>query len=148
MLALGYVVQVVLAKYGIQVGETADGVTAAPDLAFPEPVDWGLAQRVAQRVAGRDPLETSYLAASLPERLRRCHQPGRGSSSASSPDCWLAGSPARARVLDRQRWVRGQHRSASAALLMPFTRRVASGWPRAALAPVGRAGGRAPRWAC
>ena len=34
---------------------------------IPEPVDWALAARVARRVAGRDPIADSYLAASLAE---------------------------------------------------------------------------------
>lgn len=38
------------------------GTERAP---VPDPVDWALASRVARRVAGRDPLGDSYLAASL-----------------------------------------------------------------------------------
>ena len=42
------------------------------------PVDWELAERVAVRVAGREPFAESYHYDSLAARLRRAHRRGRG----------------------------------------------------------------------
>ena len=38
---------------------------APPAHAVADPIDWALAERVARRFAGREPLAVSYLAASL-----------------------------------------------------------------------------------
>jgi len=44
---------------------TSAAAVAAERAPTPDPIDWALAQRVARRIAGRDPLTDSYLAASL-----------------------------------------------------------------------------------
>jgi coenzyme F420 biosynthesis associated uncharacterized protein len=111
-------------------------VTASHSPAPPEPVDWGLAERVARRVAGRDPLESSYLAASLQadfdEATSTAERLVGEFTGLRSPD-----DPARALVLDRQQWVEANvasfHRT-----LEPFTRRVGERMAKSAFAPVGR----------
>jgi coenzyme F420 biosynthesis associated uncharacterized protein len=69
------------------------------------PVDWGLAEKVAIRVSGREPLAESYhydsLAADFSELTRRAE----GIVSEATGLRSLAG-PARARVTDRAGWIR------------------------------------------
>ncbi len=102
----------------------------------PEPVDWRLAERVARRVAGRDPLESSYLAASLQadfdEATSTAERLVGEFTGLRAPD-----DPARALVLDRQRWVEANVASFRRTL-EPFTRRVGERMARSAFAPVGR----------
>ncbi|MGH9011951.1 MAG: zinc-dependent metalloprotease, partial [Acidimicrobiia bacterium] len=105
--------------------------------AVPEPVDWGLAERLARRVAGHDPLEQSYLAASLQSEFdavtaRAEHLVGEFTGLVSPAD------PAKALVLDRQRWVEANIRSFRNTL-EPFTRRVGERMAQSAFAPAGRA---------
>jgi len=102
----------------------------------PEPVDWGLAERLARRVAGRDPLESSYLAASLQADFdevtsRAEHLVGEFTGLLPPDD------PARALVLDRQRWVEVNVASFRHTL-EPFTRRVGERMAQSSIAPVGR----------
>ena len=105
--------------------------TAAP----PEPVDWGLAERVACRFAGRDPIAASYLGGSLhsdfsdvttqAEQLvgdfTGLHAPGTAS----------------ARVLDRPQWVHANVGSMRR-MLHPLTERVGERMARSPIAPIGR----------
>lgn len=102
----------------------------------PEPVDWGLAERLARRVAGRDSLESSYLAASLQadfdEATSRAEQLVGEFTGLLPPD-----DPARALVLDRQRWVEVNVASFRHTL-EPFTKRVGERMAKSAFAPVGR----------
>lgn len=110
---------------------TAD--TAGPS---PDPVDWCLAERLARRVAGRDPLERSYLAASLQtdfeEATVRAEALVGEFTGLRAPD-----DPARALVLDRQGWVDANVASFRRTL-EPFTRRVGERMAKSAFAPVGR----------
>jgi coenzyme F420 biosynthesis associated uncharacterized protein len=102
----------------------------------PDPVDWNLAERIARRVAGRDPLESSYLAASLQpdfeEATTRAEQLVGEFTGLRAPD-----DPARALVLDRQRWVEANVTSFRRTL-EPFTRRVGERLAKSPFAPVGR----------
>ena len=111
-------------------------MTAAGNGAAPEPVDWALAERLARTVAGRDPLESSYLAASLQddfdEATRRAEELVGEFTGLRSPD-----DPARALVLDRQRWVEVNVASFRRTL-EPFTRRVGERMAQSPFAPVGR----------
>ena len=101
-----------------------------------EPVAWDLAEKVAVRVAGREPFAESYHYASL--------QPDFDELTAEAEDLVadatglrsLAG-PARARVVDRAGWVRANIASFRR-LLRPVTDRLG---PRMSgpIAPVGRA---------
>jgi coenzyme F420 biosynthesis associated uncharacterized protein len=105
--------------------------TAAP----PEPVDWELAERVARRFAGREPIAASYLGGSLhsdfsavtteAERLvgdfTGLHAPGTASAC----------------VLDRPQWVHANVASMRR-MLHPLTARVAERVARSPVAPIGR----------
>jgi len=105
--------------------------TAAP----PEPVDWDLAERVARRFAGREPIAASYLGGSLhsdfsavtthAEQLvgdfTGLHAPGTASAC----------------VLDRPQWVHANVASMRR-LLHPLTARVAERMARSPVAPIGR----------
>ncbi|HVW35292.1 MAG TPA: zinc-dependent metalloprotease [Acidimicrobiia bacterium] len=104
--------------------------------AAPQPVDWGLAERLAHRVAGHDPLEDSYLASSLQAEFdvitARAEE-----LVAEFTGLYADGGPARARVLDRQRWVEANIRSFRTTL-EPFTARVGERMAQSPLAPAGR----------
>jgi coenzyme F420 biosynthesis associated uncharacterized protein len=105
--------------------------TAAP----PEPVDWELAERIARRFAGREPIATSYLGGSLhsdfsavttqAEQLvgdfTGLHAPGTASAC----------------VLDRPEWVHANVASMRR-MLHPLTARVAERVARSPVAPIGR----------
>lgn len=87
------------------------------------PVDWDLAERVAVRVAGREPLAESYHYARLAEDFEEVTalaeelvERATGLRSASGP--------ARARVVDRGDWVRANIASFGR-LLRPLTDRMA-----------------------
>jgi coenzyme F420 biosynthesis associated uncharacterized protein len=107
----------------------------AADRPEPEPVDWALAERVARRFAGREPLATSYLSRSLrpdfdavtteAEELVAAHTGLR------------APSPARADVLDRRGWVSANVASMQR-MLAPLTTRIGERMARSPIAPVGR----------
>ncbi len=111
-------------------------MTAANGAAPPEPVDWKLAERIAQRLAGRDPLESSYLAASLQADFEDATTTAERLvgefTGLQAPD-----DPARALVLDRQRWVEANVASFRRTL-EPFTRRVGERMAQSAFAPIGR----------
>ncbi len=105
--------------------------TAAP----PEPVDWALAERVARRFAGREPIASSYLGGSLPPDF----------SAVTSEAEQLVGDfsglrapgTAVARVLDRPQWVQANVASMRR-LLQPLTERVGERMARSPIAPIGR----------
>ena len=111
-------------------------MTAGASVPFPEPVDWHLAKRLARRVAGRDPLERSYLFASLQadfeEATVRAEALVGEFTGLTAPD-----DPARALVLDRQGWVDANVASFRRTL-EPFTRRVGERMAKSSFAPVGR----------
>jgi coenzyme F420 biosynthesis associated uncharacterized protein len=101
----------------------------------PEPVDWELAERVARRFAGREPIATSYLGGSLhsdfsavttqAEQLvgdfTGLHAPGTASAC----------------VLDRPQWVHANVASMRR-MLHPLTARVGDRMARSPIAPIGR----------
>lgn len=101
----------------------------------PEPVDWDLAERVARRFAGREPIATSYLGRSLhsdfsavttqAEQLvgdfTGLHAPGTASAC----------------VLDRPQWVHANVASMRR-MLHPLTARVGERMARSPVAPIGR----------
>lgn len=103
--------------------------------AHPAPVDWGLAERVARRIAGREPLATSYLGGSL------VHDFAAVTIEAEAAVAELTGlhpaSPARAQVLDRAGWVTANVASMRR-LLGPFVDRVGAKMAHSPIAPVGR----------
>jgi uncharacterized protein (DUF2342 family) len=69
----------------------------------PDPIDWALAGRVARRVAGRDLLATSYLAASLESDFAEVS--AQAEALVADYTGLRAPTPARALVLDRAGWV-------------------------------------------
>jgi coenzyme F420 biosynthesis associated uncharacterized protein len=87
------------------------------------PVDWGLAERVAVRVAGQEPLAASYhydrLASDFSELTARAE-----ALVADETGLRSASGPARARVVDRADWVRANLASFGR-LLRPLTDRMA-----------------------
>jgi coenzyme F420 biosynthesis associated uncharacterized protein len=110
-------------------------VTQTETDAPPEPVDWELAERVARRFAGREPIATSYLGGSLhsdfsavttqAEQLvgdfTGLHAPGTASAC----------------VLDRPQWVHANVASMRR-MLHPLTARVGERMARSPVAPIGR----------
>ena len=108
---------------------------AEPATERPEPIDWALAERVARRFAGREPLASSYLSRSLrpdfdvvtteAEELAAAHTGLR------------APGPARAEVLDRRGWVSANVASMQR-MLAPLTARIGERMAKSPIAPVGR----------
>lgn len=101
----------------------------------PEPIDWALAGRIARRVSGRDPLASSYLAASLQSDFAEV------SAQAEALVADFTGlrspTPAKAMVLDRAGWVDANVGSMRH-LLAPLTERVGERLARSPFAPIGR----------
>lgn len=107
---------------------------AGTDTTF-DPLDWALAERVARRVAGKDPLSSSYLAASLrgdflavteeAERLVAEH------TGLAAP------TGVQAMVVDRASWVSANVRSMRR-LLEPLTSRIGERMAGSPVAPIGR----------
>jgi len=109
------------------------GTTEAP---AEDPVNWELAARVAGRVAGTDPLARSYHYASLEADFAEATARAELLVAEETGLRSLAG-PARARVTDRQGWVRANVASFRR-LVSPLTRRISERMPVAPLAVVGR----------
>jgi coenzyme F420 biosynthesis associated uncharacterized protein len=101
-----------------------------------EPVAWDLAERVAIRVAGTEPLADSYLADSLEpdfaEFTAQAEELVAGVTGLRS----LAG-PARARVTDRAGWIRANVASFQR-LLRPVLDKLGPKMAQSPVAPVGR----------
>jgi len=87
-----------------------------------DPVAWDLAERVAIRVAKREPLEDSYLYARLGPDFEELTAQAEALVQAETGLRSLAG-PARARVTDRQGWVSANVQSFQR-LLRPVTDRL------------------------
>jgi coenzyme F420 biosynthesis associated uncharacterized protein len=105
--------------------------TAAP----PEPVDWDLAERVARRFAGREPIAASYLGGSLHPDFsavtREAEELVAGFTGLHAP------GTASACVLDRPQWVHANVASMRR-MLHPLTARVGERMARSPVAPIGR----------
>ncbi len=115
--------------------ETQPGAaSAAPPASF-DPLDWGLAERVARRVAGRDPLSSSYLAESL--RADFLSVTAQAEMLVSQHTGLRAPGPATAQVVDRASWVSANVRSMRR-LLEPLTARVGERMANSPVAPIGR----------
>ncbi|MBM3674236.1 MAG: hypothetical protein FJW88_04655 [Actinobacteria bacterium] len=103
--------------------------------ASPPAVDWGLAERIACRVAGREPLAVSYLGGSLHDDFALVTAEAEAAVSA------LTGlhpsSSAVAAVVDRGGWVSANVASMQR-LLDPLTRRMGERMARSPVAPIGR----------
>jgi coenzyme F420 biosynthesis associated uncharacterized protein len=103
----------------------------------PDPVAWNLAERVAVRVAGREPFAESYHWGSLQPDFDELTAEAEDLVAAATGLRSLAG-PARARVVDRAGWIRANIAS-SRRLLRPLTERFAARLAAGPAAPVGRA---------
>jgi coenzyme F420 biosynthesis associated uncharacterized protein len=101
-----------------------------------DPVAWDVAERVAIRVARTEPLEDSYLYASLDPDLREFTALAEELVEKETGIRSLAG-PARARVTDRAGWVRANLASFRR-LLRPLTERLGERLGNGPVASVGR----------
>jgi coenzyme F420 biosynthesis associated uncharacterized protein len=93
-----------------------------------DPVAWDLAERVATRVAGREPLEDSYLYAALQPDFEELTAQAEKMVEAETGLKSLAG-PARARVTNRAGWVHANVASFQR-LLRPVTERLGAALDR------------------
>jgi len=102
-----------------------------------EPISWEIAERVAVRVAGREPLAQSYHYASLAPDFAELTVQAEELVAEATGLHSLAG-PARARVTDREGWVRANIASFRR-LLRPLTDKLGPKLSASPLAPVSRA---------
>jgi uncharacterized protein (DUF2342 family) len=115
---------------------TSAPVHMAPEgPAVADPLDWALAERVARRVAGREPLAASYLAGSLRDDFRELT--ARAEALVGEHTGLVAPTSARAEVVDRAAWVSANVRSMQR-LLEPLTARVGERMAASRVAPIGR----------
>jgi coenzyme F420 biosynthesis associated uncharacterized protein len=109
--------------------------TSTPARTTPEAVDWGLAEKVARRIAGREPIATSYLGVSLQRDFAEV------TVQAEAAVTELTGlrppTAAVATVLDRGGWVDANVASMRH-LLAPFSDRVGARMASSPVAPIGR----------
>jgi coenzyme F420 biosynthesis associated uncharacterized protein len=101
------------------------------------PVSWELAERVAVKVAGREPLEASYHYATLQPDFEELTAEAEELVAQATGLRSLAG-PARARVTDRAGWVRANLASFQR-LLRPVTEKLGPRLDKSPIAPVSRA---------
>jgi coenzyme F420 biosynthesis associated uncharacterized protein len=100
----------------------------------PAAVDWAVAQRVAVRVAGREPFSQSYHYDSLDADFAELTEQAEGLVAAETGLVSLAG-PARARVTDRAGWIDANVASFQR-LLRPILDKLTSRLTESALTPV------------
>lgn len=103
----------------------------------PEAISWSLAEKVAVRVAGNEPLADSYHYASLAPDFEELTAEAEELVEAATGLRSAAG-PARARVTDRDGWVHANIASFQR-LLRPITDRVGPRLASSPMAPVSRA---------
>ena len=102
-----------------------------------DPISWDLAERIAVRVAGRDPFADSYHYASLEPDFAEFTAQAEDLVAAETGLRSLAG-PARARVTDRAGWIRANLASFRR-LLRPITQKLGDRMSNGPLTPVARA---------
>ena len=100
------------------------------------PVNWDLAEKVAVRVAGREPFAESYHYASLKPDFAELTE--QAESLVAEATGLRPPTPARARVTDRAGWVHANVKSFQR-LLRPVTDKLGPMMNNTPLAPVGRA---------
>jgi coenzyme F420 biosynthesis associated uncharacterized protein len=100
------------------------------------PVDWSMAERVAVRVGGRDPFQSSYHYDSLAPDFAQLTGEAEELVAAATGLRSLSG-PARARVTDRAGWVRANIKSFSR-LLRPITDKLDERMGSSKLTPLAR----------
>jgi coenzyme F420 biosynthesis associated uncharacterized protein len=101
----------------------------------PDPIDWGLAAKVARRFAGRDSLATSYLSGSL--RADFAAVTTEAEQLVAEHTGLRAPGDASAQVVDREAWVDANIMSMQR-LLAPLTARVGERMVNSRVAPFGR----------
>ena len=101
-----------------------------------EPIAWDLAERIAVRVAGREPFADSYLYASLEPDFAEFTAQAEELVAAETGLRSLSG-PARARVTDRAGWVRANLASFRR-LLSPITQKLGERMTEGPLTPIAR----------
>jgi coenzyme F420 biosynthesis associated uncharacterized protein len=114
---------------------TATAPQLEPGPPVPEPIDWALAGRIARRVAGREPLASSYLATSLRRDFESVTEEAEGLVAEFTG--LRAPGRAVATVLDRAGWVDANVGSMRR-MLAPLTARVGARMARSPVAPIGR----------
>jgi coenzyme F420 biosynthesis associated uncharacterized protein len=102
-----------------------------------DPVAWDVAEKIAVRVAGREPFAESYHWDSLTPDFEELTAEAEELVAKATGLRSLAG-PARARVVDRQGWVAANVASFQR-LLRPLTERLGPKMSSGPLAPIGRA---------
>jgi coenzyme F420 biosynthesis associated uncharacterized protein len=107
----------------------------ASDRPVPDPVDWALAERVARRFAGREPLASSYLGRSLRPDFDAVTT--EAEELVAEHTGLRATGPASAEVLDRAGWIEANVTSMRR-MLAPLTERIGERMSRGPMAPVGR----------
>ncbi len=100
-----------------------------------DPIDWEVAERIARRFAGREPLAASYLAGSLRDDFESVT--AQAEALVADYTGLRAPGPARAQVVDRGSWV-GANISSMRRLLEPLTARVGERMASSRVAPIGR----------
>ena len=100
-----------------------------------DPIDWALAERVARRFSGREPLAASYLAGSLRDDFDSVT--AEAEALVADYTGLRAPGPARAQVVDRGSWV-SANISSMQRLLAPLTARVGERMAGSRVAPIGR----------
>jgi coenzyme F420 biosynthesis associated uncharacterized protein len=100
-----------------------------------DPIDWQLAERVARRMAGREHLAESYLAASLRDDFHAI----TAQAEALVAECTGLRAPgaANAVVVDRGAWVSANVTSMQR-MLAPLTARIGARMAASPIAPIGR----------
>ncbi|MBV8235573.1 MAG: zinc-dependent metalloprotease [Acidimicrobiia bacterium] len=102
-----------------------------------DPISWDLAERIAVRVAGRDPFADSYHYASLEPDFAEFTAQAEDLVAAETGLRSLSG-PARARVTDRAGWIRANLASFRR-LLKPITEKLGDRMSNGPLTPVAQA---------
>ena len=110
-------------------------VEAPPAGPVHDPIDWDLAEKVARRFSGREPLAASYLAGSLRDDFDAVT--AEAESLVADHTGLRSPGPARAQVVDRLAWV-SANVSSMRRLLAPLTARVGERMATSRVAPIGR----------
>jgi coenzyme F420 biosynthesis associated uncharacterized protein len=113
----------------------AVAVEARPAGPAHDPIDWALAERVARRFSGREPLASTYLAESLRDDFAGVTT--LAEQLVAEHTGLHAPGPARAQVVDRKAWV-SANVSSMRRLLAPLTARVGARIAASRVAPIGR----------
>jgi len=100
-----------------------------------DPIDWGLAAKVARRFAGREPLASSYLSGSLRDDFASVTE--QAEHLVAEHTGLRAPGVAHAEVVDRAAWVDANITSMQR-LLAPLTARIGARMTNSRVAPLGR----------